>query len=237
MRYSILWALLLSILFLQAACQKDNTTTMTQNPPPLEESTPIFYLALGDSYTIGESVEIAERWPVQLIQGLREGGIEVEAPRLIAQTGWTTGNLKNAIAEANLENGFDLVSLLIGVNNQYQGKSIEEYRLEFEQLLFRAIELAGDKKERVFVLSIPDYGATPFGALNAESIGAEIDAFNAINQEITTQQGVAYFDITPISRQASTNPTLTAADNLHPSGEMYRLWVELILEEVKGLLE
>jgi len=237
MRHSILLTLLLLTLFLQAACQKDNTTTMPQDPPPLEENPPIFYLALGDSYTIGESVEIAERWPVQLTQGLREAGIEVEAPRLIAKTGWTTGNLKNAIAEANLQNDFDLVSLLIGVNNQYQDKSIEEYKLEFEQLLFRAIELAGDKKERVFVLSIPDYGATPFGAPNAESIGTEIDAFNAINQEITTQHGVLYFDITPISRQASTNPALTATDNLHPSGEMYRLWVELILEGVKELVE
>ncbi len=235
MRQSILLTFLLSSFLLQIACQKDNTTSMTENPP-IEETTPIFYLALGDSYTIGESVDVAERWPVQLVQGLREGDIEVEAPRLIAKTGWTTANLKDAIAEANLENNFDLVSLLIGVNNQYQGKSIEEYRLEFEQLLFRAIELAGGKKEGVFVLSIPDYGATPFGASNAESIGAEIDAFNAINKEITTQQGVAYFDITPISRQASTNSALTATDNLHPSGEMYKLWVELILEEVKKMV-
>lgn len=236
MRQSILLILLLSSFLLQIACQKDNATSMTE-APPIEETSPIFYLALGDSYTIGESVDVAERWPVQLTQSLREGGIEVEAPRLIAKTGWTTSNLKNAIAEANLENNFDLVSLLIGVNNQYQGKSIEEYRLEFEQLLFRAIELAGGQKERVFVLSIPDYGATPFGASNAESIGVEIDAFNAINREITTTQGVAYFDITPISRQAKTNPSLTANDGLHPSGEMYRLWVELALEEVKKMIE
>lgn len=235
MRQSCIFILLLSFLFLQATCGKENTTNMTPKPPEIEDS-PIYYLALGDSYTIGESVEVAERWPIQLAQALQEADIEVETPRLIAQTGWTTSNLQDAIAEANLTNDFALVSLLIGVNNQYQGKNIEQYTLEFEELLLKAVELAGDDKDNVFVVSIPDYGATPFGASNAEYIGTQIDMFNAINKEITEKYDIRYFNITPISRQAKENPELTANDGLHPSGEMYRLWVELMLEEVKGML-
>ncbi|MGB0932063.1 MAG: SGNH/GDSL hydrolase family protein [Chitinophagales bacterium] len=237
MRQSYIFILLLSLLFLQATCDKENTTNMTPNPPEIEDS-PVYYLALGDSYTIGESVEVEERWPVQLVQALREADIEVEAPRLIAQTGWTTSNLKDAIAEADLANEFALVSLLIGVNNQYQGKNIEQYTVEFEQLLLRAIKLAGDDKDKVLVVSIPDYGATPFGASNAEYIGTQIDAFNAVNKEITEKHDVRYFDITPISRQAKENSELTANDGLHPSGEMYRLWVELMIEEgIKEMLQ
>ncbi len=235
MRQSSIFILLLSLLFLQATCKKENTTNMTPIPPENENSA-IFYLALGDSYTIGESVEVSERWPVQLIQGLRAAEIEVEAPRIIAQTGWTTGNLKNAITEANLISNFDLVSLLIGVNNQYQGRSIEEYRVEFEQLLLKAVKLAGDNKDKVFVVSIPDYGVTPFGASNEEAIGAAVDAFNAVNKEITDKYEIRYFDITPISRQAKENPALTANDGLHPSGEMYGLWVEEMLEGVKEMM-
>jgi len=235
MRQLSIFTLFLSLLFLQATCKKENPTNMTPNPPETEGS-PISYLALGDSYTIGESVEVAERWPIQLTEALRAAEIEVEASRIIAQTGWTTANLKDAIAEANLTNDFDLVSLLIGVNNQYQGKNIEEYTVEFEQLLVRAIKLAKEDKNKVFVVSIPDYGVTPFGASNAAYIGEQIDAFNAVNKEITKKYDIQYFDITPISRQAKENPELTANDGLHPSGEMYQLWVELMLEEVKGML-
>lgn len=234
MRKSSIFILLFSLLFLQATCEKDNTTNMNPNPPEIEDTT-IFYLALGDSYTIGESVEVAERWPVQLVQGLRAAEIEVEAPRIIAQTGWTTGNLKNAIAEANLDNTFDLVSLLIGVNNQYQGRSIEEYRLEFEQLLLKAVDLAKGDKDNVFVVSIPDYGVTPFGSANAETIAAELDAFNAVNKEITEKHDIRYFDITPISREAKDDSELIATDNLHPSGKMYERWVQEVI--LQGVVE
>ena len=229
-----LFILLISFLFLQTTCEKEDPQMINSPMPP--ETSPIFYLALGDSYTIGESVEIAERWPVQLVQSLRIEGIEVEAPRLIAKTGWTTANLKAAIADSDLDADFDIVSLLIGVNNQYQGKSIEEYRVEFEELLLKSINLANNDKSKVFVVSIPDYGATPFGAGNAAVIGEEIDAFNAVNKEITEKHEVRYFDITPISREAKENADLTARDGLHPSGEMYRLWVDLMLEEVKEML-
>ncbi|MEZ4883516.1 MAG: SGNH/GDSL hydrolase family protein [Chitinophagales bacterium] len=235
MRQINLFILLATVIFLQVGCKKENPTNMTPNPP-ISETSEILYLALGDSYTIGQSVEEAERWPIQLAKNLQLVGIEVADPQLIAKTGWTTANLKDAIDEAELENNFDLVSLLIGVNNQYQGKSIEQYKVEFEELLITAVKLAKDNKKRVFVVSIPDYGATPFGAANAAAIGSEIDAFNVINKQITDKYSIQYFDITPISRQAKDNPALTAKDGLHPSGEMYRLWVELILEEVKGML-
>ncbi|MCB8939852.1 MAG: SGNH/GDSL hydrolase family protein [Ardenticatenaceae bacterium] len=204
---------------------------MTPLPPKLR------YLALGDSYTIGESVAVDERWPVQLVAALRGQGIVIADPEIVAKTGWTTAELAEGIAQAQPEGPYDLVSLLIGVNNQYRGLSEEQYREQFVGLLETAVTLANNNPNRVFVVSIPDWGVTPFGQRrDFQEVSAAIDAFNAINQEETESRGIIYIDITPISRQAPDDRSLIANDGLHPSGEMYRQWIELILPEAERLL-
>jgi lysophospholipase L1-like esterase len=199
-----------------------NTVAMSQEP--------IKYLALGDSYTIGESVTESERWPVQLAEALRKKGRNIEAPKIIATTGWRTDNLGKAINIANLKPEYGLVSLLIGVNNQYQGKPIDQFRKEFEELLNISIRLAGGKKENVFVVSIPDYGFTPFGKPKQEKISKELDEYNNISKTIVEKYGVKYFYITDISRKGLDDASLVASDGLHPSGKQYKEWVDLILK-------
>jgi lysophospholipase L1-like esterase len=205
--------------------------TMTQTTTPTETPEyPLKMLALGDSYTIGESVFPQERWSVQLAAGLRENGIGIRDPKIIARTGWTTSDLADAIIETPLTPPYDLVTLLIGVNNQYRGGDVNAFREEFSQLLEQAVAFAGGDPRKVVVLSIPDWGATPFGARrNPQLIAMEIDSFNQAVQEETQKTGCWFFDITPISRQAVNDPDLVARDDLHPSGKMYAAWVELIL--------
>jgi lysophospholipase L1-like esterase len=198
----------------------------------IKVSEPVHFLALGDSYTIGQSVGIDERWPDQFAVKLEQLGYDVDEVRIIAQTGWTTASLKNAINQQMPLEGYSLVSLLIGVNNQYQGGSLDLYTSQFTELLEQAIALAGDNPEHVFVLSIPDYAYTPFGDGNPE-ISMEIDQFNNANRYITGTYNVRYIDITPISRLGLTYPYLVASDGLHPSGDMYRLWVEEIIKHVE----
>jgi lysophospholipase L1-like esterase len=203
---------------------------------PTPDSPGLFYLALGDSYTIGESVTENERYPVQLGNWFRANSVDIEV-RIIAATGWTTQDLAYALNTAsNLRQSYDLVSLLIGVNNQYQGRSLENYRVEFRGLLERAVELAGNKTGRVFVISIPDYAYTPFGG-GSTVISQEIDAFNDANRSITAEYGIQYFDITPISREGLIEPSLVAEDGLHPSGLQYSRWVELMVDVVQSMLE
>ncbi|GHN01888.1 lysophospholipase [Cytophagales bacterium WSM2-2] len=197
------------------------------------QAQPLKYVALGDSYTIGESVSEKERWPNQLAEALSKNGVQIERPTIIATTGWRTDNLANAMAIAKLKNEYDLVSLLIGVNNQYQGKPIEQYTSDFRKLLDRAIELAKGVKENVFIVSIPDYGFTPFGANNRQKISAEIDQFNDVAKKICSDNGIKYIYITDISREGLNDPALVAADGLHPSGKMYAAWVKRITESVK----
>lgn len=195
------------------------------------------YLALGDSYTIGESVPAAERWPMQLADTLREQGIAMEDPVIIAKTGWTTDELKSAIAGADLDPPYDLVTLLIGVNDQYRGYDIGNYPEKFLYLLNKSISLAGNEAGKVVVLSIPDYGVTPFASdKNPPKISQEIKAYNAISKNISDSLGVAYVDILPISRNAKNDPALLADDQLHPSGKMYGQWVEKALPSVLSLL-
>lgn len=191
------------------------------------------FLALGDSYTIGESVAASERWPAQLVSVLREKDIDIADPQIIATTGWRTDELKNAIEKAELGNHYDLVSLLIGVNNQYQGKPAEQYAVEFQGLLQTAVTLAGGKKENVFVVSIPDYGYTPFGQPRQQEITKALDQFNDLNKEIADRAGVKYVNITDISRNGLSQPDLVAGDGLHPSGKMYTLWVERIVKALQ----
>ncbi len=185
----------------------------------------ITFLALGDSYTIGESVDENERWPILLAKKIEEEvGILVEVT-IIAKTGWTTDELMDAIAAADLANEYDMVSLLVGVNNQYRGYEVRQYKKEFEQLLKQSIHFANNKKERVFVLSIPDYGVTPFAKdRNPEKIASDIDQYNIISQKICEKHEVVYLDITEISRKASSDQSLIADDGLHPSGKMYKMW-------------
>lgn len=186
------------------------------------------FLALGDSYTIGENVAVEERWPVQLAALLNAAGVAVSDPLIIAATGWTTDELSTAIDAADPQGLFDLVSLLIGVNNQYRGRDPEQYRAEFAGLLTRAIGFAGGKPSAVLVLAIPDWGVTPFAASrNRAAIATAIDAFNAINREETERAGARYVDVTPVSRLAAADPALIAGDGLHPSGKMYAEWTRL----------
>jgi lysophospholipase L1-like esterase len=194
------------------------------------------FLALGDSYTSGESVDESLRWPVQLAVALRSSGIDVGDPTIIAQTGWRTDQLANAIDAENPQGNYALVGLLIGVNNQYQGRSEDEYRAQFGDLLARAIKLAGNRPSRVIVLSIPDWGVTPYArqvGADPAAVGASIDRFNAINKELTAKANAVYVDITPISRDRRD---LIADDGLHPSGAMYGKWVEAALPAAKAAI-
>jgi lysophospholipase L1-like esterase len=192
----------------------------------------INYLALGDSYTIGESVSEADRWPNQLAKALSEKGYTIEKPRIIATTGWRTDNLKNAMTIAQLKPEYNLVSLLIGVNNQYQHKPVDQFAKEFEGLLDAAVQLAGGKKENVFVVSIPDYGYTPFGKPKQAEISKALDEFNDVSKKIAERLNVKYIYITDISREGLDKPELVAEDKLHPSGKMYSLWVERIVQQL-----
>ena len=187
----------------------------------------IRYLALGDSYTIGESVDEAERWPNQLADFLKAGGMPTEVT-IIARTGWTTNELWDGIQARQINPPYELVSLLIGVNNQYRGYDIKEYREQFTFLLNKSIEYAGGNSKHVIVLSIPDWGVTPFAqGQNGEKIAKEIDAFNIVSREETEKIGANYVDVTAISREAAYDSSLTASDGLHPSGKLYIEWAKL----------
>lgn len=199
---------------------------------------PLRYLALGDSYTIGEDVPADARWPVQLVAKLRRQGIAIDDPHIVAVTGWTTDELSAGMDEAKLSPPYDLVTLLIGVNNQYRGRPADEYREQFHRLLRRAIHLAGERSGQVVVISIPDWGSTPFGHASGrdlDRIAQELNTFNAIAQEETERADARFVDITGISRQ---HADLVAADGLHPSKAQYALWTEAIwlriAEPLKG---
>ena len=213
--------------------------TQIANAQNLKFTNDYSYIALGDSYTIGESVDISKRWPKLLTDTLAQLGYSNDSLIYIAKTGWRTDQLQSAIENANLKNDFDLVSLLIGVNNQYQGRSIETYEIEFRALIFRAIELARGDKNKVFVLSIPDYAYTPFGqsGSNPSEISLELDSFNIINKYIVDSLNICYFDITAISRMGLDNSGLVANDGLHPSGLQYQLWVNRIIQNVLKIEE
>jgi len=200
-----------------------------EEPGVINSDHKIAYLALGDSYTIGESVAMESNFPYQLAARLKDNGLDVGTPKIIATTGWTTSELQAAIKKAALKQKFEMVTLLIGVNNQYRGESLSVYRKEFKELLQTALDFADGNKNRVFVLSIPDWGVTPFGAgsgRDQQSVAKDIDAFNAINKEETLVVGISYTDITVASRRAATDRTLVATDGLHYSAKMHAEWVE-----------
>lgn len=221
------------LALLSAACQS--------RTPPLPDaemtSDSIRFLALGDSYTIGEEVDPSARWPVQLAQRLREEGFPVEDPLIVAQTGWTTDELDAGIDSVAPEGPFDLVTLLIGVNNQYRGRPLPEYRTQVTALMERAMAFSGGRPERVVVLSIPDWGVMPFAqGRDREAIASEINAFNQVNRVEAEDRGLSYVDVTGISRAADPRSELVASDGLHPSGEQYRRWAEIALPVVGDML-
>ena len=194
------------------------------------------YLALGDSYTIGESVLVEERWPIQLAKLLETDDIQTEV-MIIARTGWTTSELWQGIQAERIQPPYDLVSLLIGVNNQYRGDEINEYREQFDFLLRKSIEYAEEDANHVLVLSIPDWSVTPFAAgRDRERIAKEINEFNSVNRELSEKAAVQYVDIMPISQEALNNQLLIAPDGLHPSGKMYGLWAEKAYPTVRSIL-
>lgn len=226
---------------LLAMCQTDSLSDNLPPTPPAQATEKIDVLALGDSYTKGESVPWGQNFPNQLADSLRSAGYTVAGVRIIAQTGWRTDNLKNNIAALASEIGdstFSLVTLCIGVNNQYQHADFNTYKTEFEQLLQIALERAGGRAGRVVVLSIPDWAYTPYGqTYQAPSqISYEIDQYNAANKAIAQQYGVSYVDVTAISRRGLYEPGLVAGDGLHPSAEQYSAWVGALLPVVKNLL-
>jgi lysophospholipase L1-like esterase len=187
------------------------------------------FLALGDSYTIGESVAVQDRWPNQLADALAEEDISTDVT-IIARTGWTVDELWEGIQKDPPEGTYDLVTLLIGVNDQYRGYPVDGYREDFRFMLGKGIEYAGGNPDKVIVLSIPDWGVTPFaGERNRGQIAGDIDAFNAVNRDESEKAKVHYVDVTPISREAMDDPSLIAADGLHPSGKMYAEWARLVL--------
>jgi len=194
------------------------------------------YLALGDSYSIGEGVPAAGRWPMQLAARLRTEGVALDDPTIVATTGWTTDELSTAMDATAFAPPYELVSLLIGVNNQYRGRSAEDYHVEFRRMLARAITLAGGQAKHVLVLSIPDWGVTPFAASSGrdlDQIARELDVYNAIAADEVKRVSAHWVDITGISRE---NPALLAEDGLHPSSAQYALWMEAALPLVRRIL-
>ena len=196
------------------------------------------FLALGDSYTVGESVPAKESFPYQTMNKLAAAGHSTNDPEIVAVTGWTTGDLLKAVGKLDPGKKYDLVTLLIGVNNQYQGRSLEEYGNEFRLLLDKAIHFAGGKPSHVFVLSVPDYSGTPFAAsMNNAAIAEKIDQFNLINKRVSSDRGTQYIDITPQSREAAQNASLIADDGLHFSGKEYQIWADLLASAIEAVLK
>lgn len=229
------------ILVLLLGCTHESLRTMPDPPPPPPATTEfVDILALGDSYTKGESVPWTQNFPNQLADSLRSEGKKINGLRVIAQTGWRTDQLQNAVANAAdiADSIFSLVTLCIGVNNQYQNASFDAYKTQFEQLLNTAIGFAGKRKDRVVVLSIPDWAYTPFGqnSANPAAISQKIDQYNAANLAIAQKYGVRYVNVTDISRNGLGIPALVAGDGLHPSAQQYTAWVRRLLVEARTML-
>ena len=210
-------------IFILSSCYKEKEKNQSN----------LRYLALGDSYTIGEGIEFEYNYPKQIVNQI----FLIDTVTVIAKTGWTTDELIDTLNNLQLDKKFDVVSLLIGVNNQFRGYQIDKYIMEFESLLNRAIDYSKDKKN-LFVLSIPDYGVTPFGKVKGqERIYREINSYNNINRIMAEKYNVMYFDITEISRKAENDSSLLAEDKLHPSKKMYKMWIEKLKNELLDSLK
>lgn len=206
---------------------------------PATQAAELRFLALGDSYTIGEGIAANSRWPKRLAQRLRADGTNLADPTIVATTGWTTDELSAAMDGAALAPPYDFVTLSIGVNNQYRGRDVDNYRVEFRALLDRAISLAGARPQRVVVVSIPDWGATTFGRESGRDVAViarELDAYNAVNREESARRGVAWADVAAISRKAGDDAGQLADDGLHPSGKQYDAWLTAIEPKARQAL-
>lgn len=244
MEIKLLGSILIALVVI-AGCKKQETSAITVPvdaivAPPVNKpaDTTLTYLALGDSYTIGQSVPSTQSFPFQLVSQLKSNHYQVADPVIIARTGWTTTDLKTAIANSALTKKFSFVTLLIGVNNQYQNIAINSYKPAFDDLVNTAIFYAKGNPKKVFVLSIPDYSVTPFASgSDTAAIRKQLDQYNTINESESKRLGVNYLNITDISRRAKMDSSLIAGDGLHPSGKMYLLWVNelkpLVLSQLK----
>lgn len=231
MRLPLLFPFLLALL-LGWSCTQSTPAPATG---PVPSGSGASYLALGDSYTIGQSVPEPDRWPVQLAQ---LSGSAIQRPDIIAQTGWTTAELQQAIANAGNQRTYELVSLLIGVNNQFRGLPLAQFRTEFRQLLQTAVRFAGNRPGRVFVLSIPDWGQSPMGrTYDRTRISQEIDQFNAAAEAECRTAGVVFVPITDLTRRAADDPAQFAPDGLHYSGAQMQQWAARALPVAQGLLQ
>ena len=220
------------------SCFLGTAQTTNMNSKNTTAQHTLTYLALGDSYTIGEMVPADQSYPNQVAALLNKKGRHINPPTIIAKTGWRTDELIQGITNANLTQKFDIVTLLIGVNNQYQNKDTAIYHTEFVQLLKTAIDFAKGNKHHVFILSIPDWGVTPFAnGRNLEKIAAEINAYNRINKEESKKAGVNYINITSFYRDMGDDPAYLAGDKLHPSGKMYEKWAKLVANAIEGQLK
>lgn len=221
----------LAILLLIGACTGSNEITQ----PPEDDDKALSFLALGDSYTIGQGINAEGRWPNQLSDSLATYDIDLTPVEIIARTGWTTTDLQNAINDADPQD-YDLVTLLIGVNNQFRRQDIDRFRTELALLIDDALRIAGSDGH-VFLVSIPDYGVTPFAGNGGEQIGREIDEYNAIIASQAAERELLFVNITEISRELGDVPEALASDRLHPSASQYSRWVAMMIPEVLILLE
>jgi lysophospholipase L1-like esterase len=237
------------LVAVQYSCVKDKPASRVLQPPATAPVAPALpsppstaekkWLALGDSYTIGQGVLSAERYPVQTKDWLIANGITgILDPQIIATTGWTTANLQNAILSQNPTGPYDIVSLLIGVNDQYQGADGAGYEIRFTQLIEKSISLANNLPSHVFVLSIPDYSVTPFAmSFDVDKIKRQIEEFNEVNKRVSLSFDVQYVDITTLTREAKGDPVLICSDGLHPSGPEYKKWAEKLGPLIKMVLQ
>lgn len=239
------WGLTPAASCIKSGGMPEPPASLPVNPAPpaadslATDSSTHSYLALGDSYTIGQSVSVTDRYPVQAAGLIRAAHVNCADPEIIATTGWTTANLLDAIYQKAVPvPPYDIVTLLIGVNNQYQGGSQAEYKQQFISLVQQSIQLAGNRPACVLVLSIPDYSVTPFArGSNTALIAAQIDSFNAINLQVSMEYKINYLDVTGESRKAATDPSLIASDGLHFSGKEYGIWASLMEPVIKGMLK
>jgi lysophospholipase L1-like esterase len=234
-------ATLLTALILVWTSCNDSISTMEETQQQATPNTntpfrtgPVSYLALGDSYTIGQGVDPSQNYPNLLTSKLRNRGITINDPVVIAVTGWTTQDLLQAMRKAQLDDKqFDLLTLLIGVNNQYRGQSLEEYEKDLSELMIKSLALVGDDKNRIIVISIPDWGVTPYASSLARDkamIAAEIDRFNEKNKSLAEKTGVRYLEITEEYRSLGHMEQYLAVDGLHPSEKVYDRWAERLTE-------
>lgn len=228
MRINWIFSLVFIVL---VSCKTNNPVSNESKASAEAYNGPKKYLALGDSYTIGESVDPNENFPMQIQRQLKEDGVELSETKIIAKTGWRTDNLLAAIDTTSLNPPYDLITLLIGVNNQYQGRNLDQLSKEYRELIDKAISLSRNGKDGLVLISIPDYSVSPFGKKkDPQKIRKEIETYNYMEEKIAEEYGLQFYNITPISREASSNETLLAEDGLHPSSIMYRRWLKVIYE-------